>query len=47
MVAESAFTNDFTGLGKADAFSGTLVGFHFWHLITFPTLVDILERFGV
>ena len=46
MVAESAFTNNFTSFGKADAFSSTLVGLHFWHLITFPTLVDILNALG-
>ena len=46
MIAEGAFTNNFTSFGKADAFGGTLVGFHFWHLITFPTLVDILNALG-
>ncbi len=46
MVAESTFADDFTSFGNADAFGGTLVGFHLWHLITFPTLVDIRNALG-
>ncbi len=41
MVAEGAFADNFTGAGNLDTLGGTLVGFKFWHFITFPTLVNI------
>ena len=47
MVAEGTFADNFTSGGNFDALSGALMGFEFWHLITFPTLVDRVTLWGV
>lgn len=46
MVAEGAFADNFTSAGNLDTLGGTLVGFKFWHFITFPTLVNIRNALG-
>ena len=47
MVAKGTFADNFTSGGNFDALGCTLMGFEFWHLITFPTLVDSVTLWGV
>ena len=47
MVAKGTFADNLTGTGNFDTLGSTLVGFKFWHLITFPTLVNNRTLWGV